>query len=97
MDEKANKLAVKIFGQNYTLLGVADHDYMLSLAHFVDGKMREISQANPGFDSLKVAILTAVNISNELIQLRDEKRTWETSFREKSENLINLLDKTLGS
>lgn len=86
---------MNIFGQNYTLMGDANPDYMLRIAKFVDLKMKEVSDSTKGLDLLKIAILAAVNISNELFQLKDLNQNWEKILQEKSERLINLLDKSI--
>ena len=94
MDADRKKIVVNIFGQSYTLLGEANPEYMLRLAKYVDSKMREVSDATPGLDQLKIAILAAINISNEIFQIKDATSHWEKIIKEKSENMINILDKT---
>lgn len=96
MTHNSQKTVVTIYGQNYTLLGAADTDYMVRLAHFVDEKMKEIASVNSAFDPLKIAILAAVNISNELFRLQEKVKEQERVVREKSEALLDILDKTLG-
>ena len=95
MADKKSKIVVNIYNQSYTLLGEANPDYMLLLAKYVDTKMREIGNSSQEFDTLKIAILAAVNIASELIEERSRSNTVEKIFAEKSESLINLLDKTL--
>lgn len=89
------KTVVSIYGQNYTLLGAADTDYMMRLARFVDEKMKEIADVNAAFDPLKVAILSAVNIANELFRLQEKVSEQDRLIQEKSEALLDILDKTL--
>lgn len=95
MDKKQSKIIVNIFGQSYTLIGDANHDYMLRIAKFVDMKMKEVSKTTAGLDQLKIAILAAVNISNELFQLRETTSEWEKVVQEKSQSLMNILDKSI--
>jgi cell division protein ZapA len=56
---------VEIFGQTYKLRADGDAEYVESLAAYVDGKMREVSTQTRAVDSLKVAILAALNIADE--------------------------------
>jgi len=55
------KVNVKIFGNDYTMVGVESEDYIHRVAYQVDKKMREISEANPKLGTSMVAVLVAVN------------------------------------
>jgi cell division protein ZapA len=63
---------VDIFGQEYSLRGQASEEHMRLVAALVDEKMQEIAQANPRFDSAKLAVLSAVNIADEYVRLVQE-------------------------
>lgn len=56
---------VEIYGQSYNLRGEGASGYIQDLASYVDRKMREVSDATATVDSLKVAILAALNIADE--------------------------------
>jgi cell division protein ZapA len=56
---------VEIFGQIYNLRAEDDGAYVESLAAYVDRKMREVSRQTKNVDTLKVAILAALNIADE--------------------------------
>jgi cell division protein ZapA len=56
---------VEIYGQSYNLRGEGETGYIQDLASYVDHKMREVSEATATVDSLKVAILAALNIADE--------------------------------
>lgn len=56
---------VEIYGQSYNLRGDGEAGYIQDLASYVDRKMREVSEATSTVDSLKVAILAALNIADE--------------------------------
>ncbi len=62
-------ITVSIYGQPYHLRGV-DHDHIERLAALVDGKMRAVSSQGHTVDSLRVAVLAALNIADELEALR---------------------------
>lgn len=64
---------VDILGRSYTIRGDADEEYIKTLASFVDGKMREIQSTSPVLAIDKVAILTAVNIADELFRIKREE------------------------
>jgi len=61
---------VTIFGQTYHLRGTEDEPYLNELASLVDRQMREVVEATQTADTLKVAILAALNIADDYLQAR---------------------------
>jgi cell division protein ZapA len=68
--EERPAVRVIIFGNEYTIRGEANADYIRELAHYVDGKMREISKNANLNIPLKVSILAAINLADEVFRLR---------------------------
>ena len=62
-DAAAQSIRVEIYNQTYNIRSDGDNDYIMRLAEYVDGKMREISSGTLTVDSLKVAILAALHLS----------------------------------
>jgi cell division protein ZapA len=66
MDRQSSHLVqVEIYGQSYNLRGEGETSYLQELATYVDRRMREVAEATATVDSLKVAILAALNIADE--------------------------------
>jgi cell division protein ZapA len=63
--EEARSTPVTIFGRTYQLRGAGDPGYLAELAADVDRKMKEVADATGTADTLKVAILAALNIADE--------------------------------
>jgi len=61
---------VEIYNQTYNIRSDGDTEYIVQLADFVDSRMREISSGTLTVDSLKVAILAALHIADELHRLK---------------------------
>jgi cell division protein ZapA len=74
MAEKPSSVQVEIFGQTYSVRVGAETGYVERLAAHVDGQMREIARAAGVVDSLRVAVLAALNIADESARLREEVR-----------------------
>lgn len=72
MKEKAEGVRVEIYDQAYSMRGELDADYIRELARFVDDKMRSIAARTSTVDSLRVAILAALNIADECHQLKSQ-------------------------
>ena len=56
-----NVVQVQILGQQLTIRGEADQDYILSVAQYVDRKMREVTEKLPVYSMSKVAILASLH------------------------------------
>ncbi|EGQ1650204.1 cell division protein ZapA [Staphylococcus pseudintermedius] len=72
MAEFKNRINVTINDQNYTILGEDDPERIRYVADLVDGKIRELGHRNAGLDSVRKAVLTAVNVMHELVLLEEE-------------------------
>ena len=57
---------VTIFGEEYSIRGYADTEYILRVADYVDKKMREIALRSKNRAPHKIAVLTALNLADEL-------------------------------
>ena len=64
----AKATAVTIYGRTYHLRGNEDPAFLARLAALVDHRMREVSESTGTPDTLKVAILAALNIADDALQ-----------------------------
>ena len=92
-----NTTTVEIFGREYKIRGVADEQYIQKVASFVDGKMREVSQGSSLPSADRLAILTALNIADELFQERSKTSDAYSNIEQKAHRLISILDQNLQS
>ncbi|PKM76064.1 MAG: cell division protein ZapA [Firmicutes bacterium HGW-Firmicutes-15] len=67
-----NKVTVEIFNQDYVVKGNENAEYMEMLAAYVDRRMRMIGQRNQSLTTTKVAVLTALNLADELNKLQED-------------------------
>ncbi|MBS4023555.1 MAG: cell division protein ZapA [Dethiobacter sp.] len=82
--DQKNRISVKIYGEEYTMKGAASPEYMKRLAQYVDEQMRQISKVNRRLGVNKVAVLTAVNMADELFRVRQELHEMEMLLDKKS-------------
>lgn len=73
-----SKVHVKIYGEEYTMRGSASPDYMKRIAHYVDEKMKQVGHANSRLGINKVAVLTSINLADELFRVRKELQELES-------------------
>ena len=72
---KAKVVKVNILGQDYVIRSTAGQKYLEQVAKYVDDKMEEIKAS--GIDDsqqLRIAILAAMNITDELLTYKKEKK-----------------------
>lgn len=94
-------VAVEIYDQIYHLRGI-DPAYIEQLAQIVDAKMRAVSALGNTVDSLRVAVLAALNIADELETLRQRYENLsgslslsQVTMRSRAGSLAGLLDEVL--
>lgn len=66
-----NTVAVRIFGQEYSISGEMPREHIIRVADFVDGKMSEIAAVLPAGSMSSVAVLAAVNVVDEYFKQED--------------------------
>ena len=67
-----NTVTVKINGMEYNLKGKEDDEYLLKVSEYVDGKFKEVSSNNNKLSISSVAVLSALNIADELFKCNKE-------------------------
>jgi len=91
----STSIRVDIYDQNYHLRGT-DPEYIQDLAEYVDARMRLIAQQASTVDSLKVAVLAALNIADELHVLKRKYDSLTQDYSSRAEHLSGALDEVLG-
>jgi cell division protein ZapA len=100
MADKDTLVHVEIFGQAYAVRGGDDPGYVEKLAAYVDEQMKEVSRTSGAVDSLRIAVLAALNIADERFHLREEMREVGSQARvagESTEQHVARLVKQLGA
>ena len=96
MSDESNQVSISIFGQEYSVKAPADPEYILKIAEYLDGKMREVQT---GFtttqSSTRIAILAAMNITDELFNSRQSGESEDTEVEQKITSLIELIDESI--
>lgn len=95
MNDQSRVVHVTIYGQQYPIKGSANEEYIRKIAEFVDTKMREVEAQIRVKSSLKIAILTALNIAAELLSVQEEKEQLIALFEEKTQEINNVIDQGL--
>ena len=95
-EKEDNQIKITIFGQEYSVKAPADPTYIKKIAEYVDSKMREVQS---GFSSTqssnRIAILSAMNITDELFNAKKRGDSDNNEIEEKITSLIELIDESV--
>jgi cell division protein ZapA len=89
-----NSVRVEIYDQVYNLRGT-DGDYVTKLASFVDSKMRTVAEQTSTIDSLRLAVLAALNIADEYHVLKRKYDAVASDFNQRAHELSGKLDEAM--
>jgi cell division protein ZapA len=95
-DDPSRVVHVEIHGQQYPIRSGLDPAYVAELAAYVDQKMRAASRETTAGDTLKIAVLAALNIADECFRVRADDRQRRDSLTSRAEELERMLDLALG-
>ena len=88
-------VSVEINGLRYPIRSQLDAAYVADLAAYVEQKMQLAARESPAGDTLKIAVLAALNIADECFRAREERSAQRTDVTERARELERLLDLAL--
>jgi cell division protein ZapA len=94
MNNDQTSVRVEIYDQVYNLRG-PDAAHILKLAELVDTKMRSVAEHTSTVDSLRVAVLAALNLADEFLALKKKYETIAGEYTARTNHLQNALDSAL--
>jgi cell division protein ZapA len=86
---------LEIYGQPYNLSVEEHEDYLKELAAYVDAKMYAVADATHTVDSVKVAVLAALNIADELFMARSREEQLQGPLRKRVEKCVSLVERAI--
>ena len=90
------RTTVEIFGQRLGLRADGDEARLQELANFVDTRMREVADRSSSVDTVKIAILGALNIADELYEEREtDQDARHEKLEQQAERLVFRLEEAL--
>ena len=91
-----NSITVDIYDQTYNLRG-QDVEYIRRLAEMVDGKMRAVAAHGKTVDSLRVAVLAALNLADEIFRHRQARDDRASHILDRAGRIERLVDEALAA
>jgi cell division protein ZapA len=94
--QESRVIHVEIHGQRYPIRSALDTQYVAELAAFVDEKMRLAARECPAGDTLKIAVLAALNVADEFFRACDADQDRRTSLQDRAIQLERMVDLAIG-
>jgi cell division protein ZapA len=93
--KEPQSIRVVIYDQEYFMRGDLDQEYIQMLAQYLDTKMRSIAERTRTVDTLRVAMLAALNVADEYHQLKARYDEVTQNLDQKVGECSNALDEIL--
>ena len=90
-------IPVEIHGQRYPIRTALEPEYVARIAGYVDEKMRAAADSTPSGDAIRLAVLAALNIADELFRCQEAQKGGRAALAERTEALERLVDAALAS
>jgi cell division protein ZapA len=90
--ERERLVEIKVFGQTYTVKTDAEEEHVKEIARYVNEKMEEVLKKTKSVSTMNVAILTALNIADDLLKEKEKRITLLREIEVKSKDLAEKID-----
>lgn len=88
-------IEVEVFGHRFSLQGEGDEAYFHELAEYVDTQMRTLAKQTKTSTPTKLAILAAINVTDELFRKQRNRESGETEMERRAQLLVERIDEHL--
>ncbi|RPJ82433.1 MAG: cell division protein ZapA [Acidobacteria bacterium] len=95
MSDVPRVVSVEILGQQYPIRSPLDARYVADLAAYVDEKIRSTADITPTTDTVRLAVLAALNIADDYFHARDGDRERRDAVMDRVARLERLIDDAL--
>ena len=96
-DEASRLVTVEIMGQRYPIRSVLDLEYITDLASYVDGKIQSATERSTGGDTVRIAVLAALNIADEYFRARESETHLGEDLQKRASEIEQMVDRALES
>ena len=91
------RVEFELFGQRLTLRSEASPEYVRKLVDYLEEKIRVIERGSQMREPLRLSILAALHITDELFQLREQSAALPPDIRDRIQALVKTLNVVLSS
>ena len=94
-DAPSRIVTVEIMGQRYPIRSALDIEYITHLAAYVDEKIQSATELSTGGDTIRIAVLAALNIADEYFRARNSDADHETELQRRTGEIEQMVDRAL--
>ena len=94
-DETPRVVTVEIMGQRYPIRSALDLEYISDLASYVDEKIQSVTERSTGGDTVRVAVLAALNIADEYFRIRDADASLSDDALRRAGEIERMVDRAI--
>ena len=95
--QPSGTIQVKIYDREYALRTTGDRERLHALCLALDKRMREVAESSGAVDTLRVAILAALGLADDLYRAREEFQKIDESLSRRSLECVSMLDQVVRS
>ncbi len=85
-----NRVELRIAGKDYIVVGTEPEEYIHRVGLYVDKKMTDIMRANSKLSTSLAAVLTAINVVDDLFKSRESEQELKNQLKKATEELERL-------
>ncbi len=94
-EPEPSSIRVKIYDREFALRTTGDPERLQALCASLDKRMRELAATTGSVDTLKVAVLAALSLVDDLQRARDELKRLDESVSRRSLACVSMLDRLI--
>ncbi len=94
-DDPSRIVTVEIMGQRYPIRSALDMEYITDLANYVDEKIQSSTELSTGGDTVRIAVLAALNIADEYFRERKTGTRLDEDLRKRATEIERLVDRAI--
>jgi cell division protein ZapA len=94
-DDPSRVVTVEIMGQRYPIRSALDLEYISDLASYVDEKIQSVTERSTGGDTVRVAVLAALNIADEYFRIRDADASLSDDALRRAGEIERMVDRAI--
>ncbi len=88
-------VTVEVMGQRFSIRSSLDVEYINRLASYVDHKIHAATEHSTGGDTVRIAVLAAMNIADEYFRSRDTETSLEAALKTRAGEIERMVDDAL--
>ena len=93
--EAPQVVTVEVMGQRFLIRSSLDIEYVNRLASYVDHKIQAATEHSTGGDTVRIAVLAAMNIADEYFRSRDTETSLEAALKARAGEIERMVDDAL--